>query len=107
MMCLHLVEFRDFFVPLGDTNMREDQSDRIINLLGDLVEEMRGMRSDFMEFTGHNSTKMSDLSNQICGEPGYSISEMMGPLGYSLQDLHTVLGEIASSVSLIDINTQP
>lgn len=86
--------------------MREDQADRIIDLMGALVEEMRGMRSDFMDFTGYNTTKMSDLSREIAGEAGYSIGDMMGPMGYNLGDLHTKLDEIAGSLSLIDINTQ-
>lgn len=51
--------------------MREDQADQIIDLLGDLLEEMRGMRTDFMEFTGYNVYKMStaieDIGDRVTG----------------------------------------
>ncbi len=76
--------------------MNDDQADQIIDLLGELLEEMRGMRSEFMEFTGYNTTKMSTLS-----------AEITGPAGSHIGDLHDRLNEIDHTLALIDINTKP
>lgn len=84
--------------------MSSDASD-IVNALERILEEIQGFRSDFLEFTGYNTTKMADLASSIKGDTGYNIGDMMGPLGYNLGDLHTKLDEISSTLSLIDINT--
>ena len=82
--------------------MDEGQADQIIDLLTDLVDELRGMRSDFMEFTGGNTMKMVDIVREITGETGYSLQDVMGPLPYNLNDLHDRLIEIASSLAAIE-----
>ena len=63
----------------------------IVSVLESILDEIRGLRSDFLEFTGYNTTKMADLATSITGDTGYSIGDMMGPLGYNLGDLHTKL----------------
>jgi len=75
--------------------MNEDQADDIIGLLGELLQEMRGMRSDFMEFTGYNTTKMSTLSEDITG-----------PTRYHIGDIHDRLNEIDLKLLGIELNTQ-
>lgn len=54
--------------------MHEDQADRIIGLLSEMLDEIRGMRDDFMEFTGHNTFKISaaieDIGDRITGGVG-------------------------------------
>lgn len=74
--------------------MREDQADSIVECLSDLLDEIRGLRSDFNEFTGYNSVKMSDAVDQITG-----------PLGTTLDDLDLKLIETNGTLNLIDINT--
>lgn len=41
--------------------MTEDQADRVIDLLGQLMEEISGLRSAFLESTDHNTTKMATI----------------------------------------------
>lgn len=87
--------------------MRDDQADQIIDLLGDLVSEIRGLRSEFMEFSGYNTMNMTKAVEAVTGPTGYSIQNLMGELPYTIEDLHQQLSDIAGTLHLIDINTQP
>lgn len=84
--------------------MTEDQGDQIIDLLRDLVEELRGLREDFNEFTGYNVYKMStvidDLSDRITGGIG-------GVGGATIDDLTHELREANAALGMIDVNTSP
>ena len=70
--------------------MRDDQADEVLRMLGDILEEMCGLRSDFLQFTGYNSTKMSDAVDQITG-----------PVGYNLGDLNERLTEVISAIDSV------
>lgn len=85
--------------------MRDDQADQIINLLAELLEEVRGQRTEFLEFTGYNTMTTKDLADAITGPSGYSLQDVMGTLPYSIQDVHDKLVEVASSLAMIEINT--
>jgi hypothetical protein len=49
-------------------------SEQIVELLSEILEELRELRSDFQEFTGYNVYKMStvvdDLGDRITGGAG-------------------------------------
>ncbi|WP_454888299.1 hypothetical protein [Sphingobium herbicidovorans] len=70
---------------------------RIADLLEDLIEEIRGLRNDFNEFTGYNTTKMrdavDDLGDRIAGGFG-------GVGGASLDDIKVAVESVENAVDL-------
>ena len=76
--------------------MTDDHAEQVIDLLGQLLEEIKSLRSDFLEFTDHNTAKMSTLS-----------SDITGPTGYHLGDLHERLAGVEHALALIEVNTSP
>lgn len=54
--------------------MTPEQTTEMISLLSDILDELKGLRTDFLEFTGHNvynmSTVIDDIGDRICGGTG-------------------------------------
>ena len=79
--------------------MTDDQADEVISLLTELLEEMRGMRTDFLEFTGYNVDRMSAVTEQIVeGITG----RFSGMGGADLGEVKSTLDNLQSSVDGID-----
>ncbi|MFN3474717.1 MAG: hypothetical protein ACK4ZW_11815 [Blastomonas sp.] len=101
----------------------------IAGLLADLISEIQGLRSDFNEFTGYNTTKMSDIVSELLDPSGSNlgdvvsemqgmrsdfneftgynttkmsdaVSEITGPSGYHLGDIFTAIGSLEPAVDL-------
>ncbi len=70
---------------------------RIIDLLEALVEELRGLRGDFLEFTDHNVYKMSvaidDIGDRIAGGAA-------GVGGATLDDVKSAIEAVESQIDL-------
>ncbi len=77
--------------------MNSDQAEVMISNLVDILDELRGLRSDFLEFTGHNVYKMSEavdqIGDRICG----------GSNGIGGADLNEISTAIASVEATIDL----
>ena len=77
--------------------MNSEQAEVLISNLADILEELRGLRSDFLEFTGNNVYKMSDVINdigdRICG----------GSNGIGGADLNEISMAIASVEATLDL----
>lgn len=77
--------------------MNDAQGDRIIDLLEMIVEELRGLRSDFLEFTDHNVYKMSvaidDIGDRIAGG-------VAGVGGATLDDVKSAIEAVESAIDL-------
>jgi hypothetical protein len=71
--------------------MREDQADTIIDLLKELVDEVRENGARFDEFSGYNVYNMQEL-----------VSSVTGPLGYNLSDLNERLQDVISALSSLE-----
>ncbi len=75
--------------------MNEQQADELIDLLGCVLDELKGLRESFDEFTGYNVYKMStvidDISDRITG----------GAAGVG----GSTLDDVTAKLDLIDINT--
>ncbi len=51
--------------------MTEDQATEMISVLSEILYELKGLKTDFLEFTGYNvynmSTAINDIGDRICG----------------------------------------
>lgn len=77
--------------------MNEEQGDEIIELLENILTELRDVRSDFQEFTGYNTTKMSDVVTEIADRITGGIG---GAGGEDLADVVRALQSVESAVDL-------
>jgi hypothetical protein len=77
--------------------MNDESADQIVGLLQDILEELRDLRSDFQEFTGYNTTKMSDAVNEITERITGGIAGVGGG------DLDDVVRAVRSVESAIDL----
>lgn len=69
----------------------------IADLLTELVEEVRGLRSDFNEFTGYNTTKMQDAVNEI----GDRVAGGFGGVGgATLDEIKSILESVENAIDL-------
>lgn len=77
--------------------MNDDKADEIIEQLGGILTELQELRTNFDEFTGYNTMKMSDavdnLGDRITGG-------MMGIGGENLDDVVRALQSVESAVDL-------
>jgi hypothetical protein len=77
--------------------MDDAQGDRIIDLLETLVDELRGLRGDFLEFTGYNVYKMSvaidDIGDRIAGG-------VAGIGGATLDEVKSAIEAVESAIAL-------
>ena len=77
--------------------MNEQQGDQIIDLLSDILSELRDLRTNFDEFTGYNVYKMSvaidDITDRITGGIG-------GIGGASLEEVKGAVEAVESAVDL-------
>lgn len=71
--------------------MTDEQADRIAGLLEDILEEVRGHRNEFLEFTGYNVFKISEMLDSITG-----------PTGYNLGDINERLFEVTAALSSVE-----
>ena len=71
-------------------------SDAMISILEDILEEIRGLRSDFMEFTGYNVHNMKNTVEDLRGETGYDL----GDLHERLIDVSNAIGSLEAVVDL-------
>lgn len=71
--------------------MTEDQADTIIGLLGEMLGELRDLRTQFDEFTGYNVHNMET-----------AVKDLTGPTGYNLGDLNERLFEVLSALSSVE-----
>lgn len=76
--------------------MNERQADQVIELLQDILVELRDVRSNFDEFTGYNTTKMSDAVSEI----GDRISGGFGGIGGK------DLGDVTHAIEMLDLTVQ-
>ena len=63
---------------------------RIVDVLEQILDEIRGLRSDFMEFTSYNVHNIESV-----------VTDLTGPLGYNLGDLNDRLSEITVAIASI------
>ena len=71
--------------------MNDNQADQIIDLLGDILVELQGIRTDFNEFTSHNIFKLREV-----------VERLTGPSGYHMEDLNSRLNEVVSGLSSVE-----
>ncbi|MBX9816207.1 MAG: hypothetical protein K2X76_16025 [Sphingomonas sp.] len=65
--------------------------DRIADLLEELIDEIRGLRREFNEFTGYNTMKMSE-----------AVEALTGRTGYNMQDIHEKLCEAVAGIGSLE-----
>lgn len=85
--------------------MDESQADVIVSLLQDLIVEIKGIRSEFSEFTGFNAVTLQDVSLEICTAVdvcAQNIEAIQGPLRYTLEDLNSRLEDVVSGLSSVE-----
>ena len=77
--------------------MDSSQADLMIELLTNIRDEVIGLRSDFMEFTGHNVHRMSvavdDLGDRIAGGMG-------GIGGGTLDEVRAAIEALETTIDL-------
>lgn len=71
--------------------MKEDQADSIIELLSELVSELRDLRTQFDEFSGFNVYNMETV-----------LKDVVGPNGYNLGDVNERLSEVVSAIGSLE-----
>lgn len=67
--------------------MNEFQADQMLALLGEIRDEVRGMRSEFDKFTNYGTMDVQQ-----------AVDAITGPVGYSLGDLNERLYEVISTI---------
>lgn len=76
--------------------MTDEQADRIAGLLEDILEEVRGHRNEFLEFTSYNVYKISDMLESITGPTGYN----PGDINERLFEVTAALSSVESAIDL-------
>lgn len=66
-------------------------SDQVVAVMSDILEELRGLRSYFDKFTGYNTVNMQD-----------AVDSITGPIGYNMGDLHDRLFEVVGAVESLE-----
>lgn len=74
--------------------MDDFPGDQMIYLPGSILDELGGLRQDLQQFTGYVTQGMRE-----------TVREITGSLGYTIDDLHSQLTDIAGTLQLIDMNT--
>lgn len=72
--------------------MSDEQAERMISYLALIAQELSDLKAGFEEFRAYGTRNLDAVT---------------GPLGYSLEDIHTKLEDMHGTLVLIDANTAP